>query len=462
MILLRRKKGFSEYHQVPAQASHIFHGRKEVVAMSAVRDTILNNYLQTYQPSITRYDSHKKSDLRNTYNSIVKLNKESPWYLPVTSKDTQAYAVSLKENARELRSDIAELGGLEEDGLISGKSAFSSDPDVVSALFVGDEKDSDSVPTFDIEVKSIATAQENKGNFLPDTAVDLPEATYSFDVGINGMNYEFQFSISEGETNGDVQERLARLINNSGIGLSAELVSDGSWKALKISSEATGIPKGRDEIFRITDERTSKEKGAVDYFGLGNITTAPANAHFAINGEDRETNSNRFTVGKTYEIELKGVSEEGKATTIGLKTNTETVTDNVSKLIGSYNNFLKAVSTYTNSQARSKQLAGEIKGIGSYYGNLLEGVGINIDEDGTLSVDEDKLKETAENSGDLSSTFGALKDFSNSLLRKSNQVALNPMEYVQRTVVAYKNPGHNFASPYTTSSYSGMMFNFFC
>ena len=38
--------------------------------MSAVRDTVLNNYLQTYQPSISRYDSHKKSDLRNTYNSI--------------------------------------------------------------------------------------------------------------------------------------------------------------------------------------------------------------------------------------------------------------------------------------------------------------------------------------------------------------------------------------------------------
>ena len=36
------------------------------------------------------------------------------------------------------------------------------------------------------------------------------------------------------------------------------------------------------------------------------------------------------------------------------------------------------------------------------------------------------------------------------------------MEYVQRTIVAYKNPGHNFASPYNTSSYSGMMFNFFC
>lgn len=430
--------------------------------MSAVRDTILNNYLQTYQPSITRYDSHKKSDLRNTYNSIVKLNKESPWYLPVTSKDAQAFAVGLKENARELRADIAELGGLEEDGLISGKSAYSSNPSVVNAVFVGDEKNTDSIPSFEIEVKSIATSQENVGTYLPAGEVDLPEATYSFDVGINGMSYEFQFSITEGETNRDVQERLARLINNSGIGLSAEVKLQGTDSSLSISSEATGIPNGRDVIFKISDDRTSKAKGAVDYFGLDNIETSPSNARFIINGEERETGSNHFTVGKTYELTLGSVSKDGEPTTIGLKTDTETVTDNVSKLIGSYNNFLKAVSTYTSSLARSKQLTGEIKGIGSYYGNILSNVGIGIDEDGALSVDEDKLKESARQSGDLSSTFAAIKDFSNALLRKSNQVALDPMEYVQRTVVAYKNPGHNFASPYTTSSYSGMMFNFFC
>lgn len=430
--------------------------------MSAIRDTILNNYLSTYQPSITRYDAHKKSDLRKTYNSIVKLNKESPWYLPVTNKDTQAYAISLKENARELRSNIAELGGLEEDGLISGKSAYSSDTSVTTVLFIGDDDAADSAPTFELEVKSLATPQENTGNYLPNREVDLPEATYSFDVGINGMNYEFQFAISEGETNKDIQDRLARLINNSGIGLSASVEEKDNRYALKIVSDTTGAPNGRDEIFNISDDKTSKEKGAVDYFGLGNIETEGSNAEFLINGEAREANSNHFTVGKMYELELKGVSEEGKSTQVGLKTNTETVTDNVSKLIGSYNNFLKAVSTYTETQSRSKLLAGEVKGIGSYYSQFFSSMGINFEDDGTLSVDEDKLHSIADESDDLSSTFGALKDFSNSLLRKSNQITLNPMEYVQRTVVAYKNPGHNFASPYTTSSYSGMMYNFYC
>ena len=45
------------------------------------------------------------------------------------------------------------------------------------------------------------------------------------------------------------------------------------------------------------------------------------------------------------------------------------------------------------------------------------------------------------------------------LLRKSDQVSLNPMDYVEKVMVAYKNPGHNYITPYVTSSYTGMMFD---
>ena len=36
------------------------------------------------------------------------------------------------------------------------------------------------------------------------------------------------------------------------------------------------------------------------------------------------------------------------------------------------------------------------------------------------------------------------------------------MQYVEKTIVAYKNPGHNFPAPYAASAYSGMMFNYYC
>ena len=69
--------------------------------MGPVLNTVYNNYVSTYAPKpLTKYDTHKKGELRSVYNSIVKLNKDEPWYLPTTSKDTLQYAVNMKENAR--------------------------------------------------------------------------------------------------------------------------------------------------------------------------------------------------------------------------------------------------------------------------------------------------------------------------------------------------------------------------
>lgn len=422
-----------------------------------------NNYLSSYTPkSITRYDTHKKSELRNVYNSIVKLNKESPWYLPTTSKDTQHYAVDIKENARFLHNTLAQFGGLEEADLFQKKSAFSSDSGVVTANFVGEQIPAGMDAEFSIEVQSLATTQENMGKFLEDAPVNMYPSTYSFDVAINDMNYEFQFSIGENETNKDVQERLTRLINSSGIGIKASMVEEEGKTSLKLESENAGLSRGKEQVFKISDEHTSKSKGTVEYFGLDYVSREAADAHFLINGEPKSTSDNKFTVGKMFELELHGVSEEGVASKVGLKTDIESLTDNINHLIGGYNEFLKAASGYLETQAKSKQLVGEMKGIASLYNQSMTSVGVMMEEDGSLNIDENVLRQAAINSDDLSETFGYLKDFSASLLRKSTQVSLNPMDYVEKTVVAYKNPGHNFVSPYSTSAYSGMMFNNYC
>ena len=45
--------------------------------------TVYNHFLTTYAPTGTnsKYDTHKKSELRGLYNSIVKMNKEAPLFL---------------------------------------------------------------------------------------------------------------------------------------------------------------------------------------------------------------------------------------------------------------------------------------------------------------------------------------------------------------------------------------------
>lgn len=429
---------------------------------NAILTNVYNHYLTAYAPkSTTQYDTHKKSELRSIYNSIVKLNKESPWYLETTSRSAQEYAVNLKESARLFHNTIASLGGLDDSQALAKKAAYSSDSGVIAATFVGKTGDDNPVPTLKMQVNGLATSQENMGTYLADGTVGLAPDTYSFDVSINDLNYEFQFNINENDTNKDVQQRLVRLINNADIGIQARLDEGNARSSIRLFSQNTGLPEGKSEIFRITDDRTSKTSGAVEYFGLDYISRQPANSSFLLNGEERSTSSNTFTIGKMYEIELKAVSAPDTEVTIGLKTDTESLTDNVSALIGSYNTFISTASSYQSSERLSGRLVREMSRIAAHYQSSLESMGIRLGSDNTLSIDEALLKESA-SSSDGSFSYDTLKDFASSLIRKTNQVSLDPMNYVSRTIVAYKNPGHNFASPYVTSAYSGMMFNSYC
>ncbi len=429
--------------------------------MGAVMNTVYNNYLTSYMPKpLTRYDTHKKSELRNVYNSIVKLSKDEPWYLPTTSKDTQKYAIDLKENARELRNTIAQLGGLEREGLFSKKNAYSTNEEVATASYIGPKNPSGHIPELTLEVLSLASTQENLGLFLPGSSkASLAPDTYSFDININDMNYEFQFSVGESESNRDVQERLVRLINNSDIGIRASLAESEGRSSLRLTSEATGLAFGREQIFTVSDNHTSKTSGTVEYFGLDYTSRDPSNASFLINGEKHSSPANHFSYDKLFDISLKGVSVDDTPLRIGLKTDVESLTDNVYHLIGGYNDFVRAATSYLETQTRSRQLVKEMKGIASVYGESMESMGLNLENDGTLAVDKDTLRETASQSDDINETFGYLKNFSNMLLRKSNQISLNPMDYVERVMVAYKNPGRNFINPYMTSDYTGMMFD---
>ena len=431
--------------------------------MGAVLNTVYNNYLAAYSPrQLTKYDTHKKSELRSVYNSIVKLNKDAPWYLPTTNKDTQHYAVSLKENARELHNAIAQLGGLEQDSMFRKKSAYSTDTEVAEAAYIGSDALTSTSPEFDLEVKELATPQENLGHFLPDLATTLSPATYSFDISINDMNYEFQFNINEGDTNRQIMDRLSRLINNADIGIQANVAESDSRYALRLTSDATGVPANKAYHFRVSDDHTSKASGVVGNMGLNYISHPAGNACFLINGEERSSSSNHFTVGKLFDVQIKAVSPEDKPVHIGLKTDTESITDNINQLIGSYNSFIRSAASYLETQSRSRQLVREFSSIASHCGTSLENMGMHLQDDGIFSVNDEKLQQAAASAGNDLSSFSVLKDFSSSLLRKSDQVSLNPMDYVDKKIVAYKNPGHNFISPYTTSAYSGMMFNSYC
>ena len=84
-----------------------------------------------------------------------------------------------------------------------------------------------------------------------------------------------------------------------------------------------------------------------------------------------------------------------------------------------------------------------------------------VSENGEISVDEDLLSETV-SSEDYEEKLSVLNDFKNLLNMKANNASLDPMRYVDKVLVTYKNPGKTFVTPYITSIYSGMMMDEFC
>ena len=121
-----------------------------IMALNAV----YNHYLTSYsRNSATKYDTHDKNELRNVYHSIVKLNKEAPLYLLDSSRESHAFAIGVKEGARELHNVIASLGGLNEDELLNKKAAFSSDENIVGAQYIGDTGNDAEIPSYEIEVQ---------------------------------------------------------------------------------------------------------------------------------------------------------------------------------------------------------------------------------------------------------------------------------------------------------------------
>ncbi len=449
------------------------------MAYSMALNSIYNQYLTTYAPkkSDTRYDTHKKSELRGITNSMAKVNKDAPLYKIDRSPEANEYIIGIKEETRLLQNTIAAVVGDAESASLDGKIAYSTNENIASAIFVGTEpesyEDGDTdgienvnreIPSYDIEVQSLAQSQVNMGKFLPMNGRDIAATDYKFDLSVNGQGYEFQYAIRDDDTNFDIQSRLSRLINNSNIGLKASVEEDGEGNSsLRIESEQVGIRFGeKTKVFNIADSGTGFGNNSVDYLGIDQVVREAGNARFTINGEEAEASSNTFILEKDFEITLNGVSpEEGITATIGVKPDTEAAVENINNLIGGYNQFVRAMARYSETQAGSNHLVREMRGIAGVYREQMERLGITFNSEGTMDVDNDKLEKSIL-SDDAETTVSSLKQFSGAMARKSRQVSLNPVSYINKTVVEYKNPGQNFSSPYVASAYAGLMFNSYC
>lgn len=474
--------------------------------------SVYDYYLTTYasRPA-TKSDTHKKSELRSVYNNIVKISKKSPLYKVSVSENIQKFAIDLKENARTLSTDA---NNLFEKSLESEKSQkyVSDNEDVVqvktldnsndintndtnandininntntndinindtnidltvssNAGITNPDPDSDNISDtksvntafashYNIEVLNLATPQINTSDYLNNDDLDIPKGAHSFEVNVGDSAYEFRFNATKDDTNKTVLEKLSRLINRSNIGLTSKMLYSGNNSALEITSNATGLGF-TPEIFSIAPGENSPYDKVVSKLGLNNVSSYPTNANFLLNGMEKTTSSNTFTIGKSLEITLNGISKKGQATSISLNDDLDSVISSINDMISSYNNLLDLSNNSNEGSDDAAILNKEIHKTTRQYASNLENIGITINENGKMTFDEALFIQTA-NEDDLDKSLASLNSFRQAIVSRADDISINPMKYVDKVMISYPNPVHSFANPYMTSIYTGMMFN---
>lgn len=420
--------------------------------------SVYSYYLSQYgNKSNSKYDSHTRTQLKNTYSKVVKINSQTPVYKLDLSTAAQKYAIDLKEHARALENITEDLSDGADGTMTFKKSAVSSNASAVNASYITDFGAASDDESFDINVKQLACSQLNTGNYLQPRSKHIKPGEYSFDLSINDVIYEFQFKVDNSETTNNIQNKIARLINRSNIGLTANIKEDNLGNtAINIESEATGINGTTPVIFSIKSDDASNQP-LIDTLGLDRVTQYPANAIFDVDGDERSSMSNSITINKAYDVKLSKVTEE--PVTISLKADADSIVESLNELVAGYNNLISVTNDENNNHFQgTEKLQNEIASIARSYKKQLADSGLSLNKDETISADKEVII-NADNKDALSHIYESLNSFKNSIKEKAENIALNPMDYVNNKIIAYKNPLRSFPDPYNLSAYTGMMFN---
>ena len=146
-------------------------------------NSVYDYYISTYgNRTVSRHDSHKRSELRDIYNNIVKINKASPLYKVDMSESSQKLAIDIKEAARALTDTLSDITDIADDSMPVGITASSDNPSLVTASYSGSDMPDEKELVFN--VKQLASAQVNVGEYVSSGAKILFPGTYSFNIDL--------------------------------------------------------------------------------------------------------------------------------------------------------------------------------------------------------------------------------------------------------------------------------------
>lgn len=411
----------------------------------------------------TQYKAHNNSELKSIYNKIVKMGQKTPLYLFRLSDDVESFSLGLKESSIGLSHAFSDLTTHDDSSVYSQKTVHSENTNIADAAIVSDDYSNLPAP-FLLEVHTLAKTQKNLSNAFYADYSNIPEGNYYFTIETDERSYEYKLQIPKKASNKQVFERIASSINHGKCGIHATVTHDKSNNQIQLAleSDATGTVDD-DLIFDIFDspeKNASNARKIVSDLGLNRVVQKPENSSFSINGEEKSSINNQFTLQHSIRLSLNSVSDT--PIQISYQADCDKILSKLNAFIETHNFLVDFTKANEEKNPRSSLFIKELQNLFLPYKDAFQNIGISLDDDTHLSC-VPIITNKSILDGSFETFFSKDNDFVPKFYKKLNRIILNPIEYIDKTVVTYPNPiKPNFPSPYITSIYSGMLFNNYC
>ena len=350
----------------------------------------------------------------------------------ITSFGFKQSLVQLSSKTFSLKQILNQLRGSDglENSLFHAKRPFSGNSNVLSirSFNLAAMKGAD-ISNLSVDVMQVAQTQKNEGAAMNSNAsateAGFSEGSHHITMNVNGREVDIRFDVSASDSVGDVQRKMANAINNSnsGIKASVSLDEDTGKSSLIIESKETGVDIEGQPSFTFK----SVKGNAVEISKIDNNIQEAQNALYRVNrgfhslGEIKSSKTNTVDIGFGITVQLFGTG----TSKISLGRDNNVQFNTIRDMAELFNDLM----AFGKDSEHRDYIVQELSAIAQESSSILSRIGISLDQDGFMRVDEDKLRDASSNG--MLEQF-ALKDgtdFITSLARLLENIDKNPMVF---------------------------------
>jgi flagellar hook-associated protein 2 len=326
------------------------------------------------QANITQLQN-RQSSFTSQVTALQKISAE------LTSLQSAAFAIG------------DPLGGLNALSVVSSNSSVLSATASASALS----------GTHTIAVTSLATTSSFYSDAVATSTTPLVQATGAFQISVGG-NPPVAIDITS--SNNTLAGLAASINNTPNIGVTASVINDANGARLALVSSTSGVPGNLTVTgnFHLTDVANTSVNFHQAIAGL--------NSSLTVDGVPISTSTNTVS-GVINGVTLNLTSQApGSTVTLTIAPDVSKASDAINQFVSAYNTVIKDINSQfavnfdgsgggpleadgSAREAQSRLLAALTSSITGNNGiTSLASLGVNLNNDGTLSVDATKLTST--------------------------------------------------------------------